>query len=370
LSFADLAERLERGADAARVEADVATLAASPRGWRHHPEAMARAQDHVAERLRAAGWQVREVPFTARWIFGVSEAGGQPPLWRRLRLYRRLDGVNLLAELPGAGEPADGKVTLVVAHLDSVASSPGADDNASGVAALLETARLLALLPDPPAVQLAVVDMEELAKVGSRMLARDRSFTRRLRTVICLESVGTFDDTPGSQRLGGVGLLFPAAARGIRADGLRGNFVLTVCRRSSRAVADALVRAGAGLATPLPLVVAQDPRPDGLTGQLLTGLLPPLLNLDRSDHAPFWARGVPALMLTATAPFRNRHYHTEGDRIGGVDHRRVTALAVALAVALAGGDPIGGSPAVVRRKLRTTLRGLSGRTSGLGVTER
>ena len=326
----------EAQADPARVRADVAALAASPRGRRHHPEAMARAETHVVERLRQAGWQVRAVPFTARWVFGVGENGARPPIWRRIRLYRRLDGVNLLAELPGA---APGPAVLVVAHLDTVAISPGADDNASGVAALLEVARLLATVPEPPAVQLAVVDLEELGKIGSRMLARDRTFVRGLRSVVCLESVGTFDDTPGSQRLGGIGLLFPEGAREVRRNGSRGDFVLAVCRRSSRPLADALRTAAAGLPTPLRAVVAQDPRPDGRPGQLLGLLLPPLLNLDRSDHAPFWARGVPALMLTTTAPFRNPHYHGAGDRPAGVDHEQVTALAVALATTLASTPP-------------------------------
>ena len=67
---------------------------------------------------------------------------------------------------------------------------------------------------------------------------------------------------------------------------------------------------------------------------LATALFPPLSNLDRSDHAPFWHRGVPAMMLTTTAPFRNPRYHGDGDRPAHVDHERVTALAVALAVAV------------------------------------
>jgi hypothetical protein len=63
-----------------------------------------------------------------------------------------------------------------------------------------------------------------------------------------------------------------------------------------------------------------------------TVVMPWLVNLDRSDPAPFWRRGVPAMMLTTTAPFRNRHYHREGDRPENLDYPRLTAVAVAVAV--------------------------------------
>jgi acetylornithine deacetylase/succinyl-diaminopimelate desuccinylase-like protein len=324
---------LEKSADAGRVAADIATLAATPRG-RHHPAEMARAQSYVTEQLTAARWRVRPVPFTLRWVLGVSDAGGRPSFLRRLRLFPRLSGTNLLADLPGS---PTGRRVLVVAHLDSVACSPGADDNASGVAALLETARLLATLPEPPAVTFAVVDMEELAKVGSGALARDRAFRRSLDLVVCLESVGTFTDVPATQQMGGLGLIFRDLAEQVRAGQHRGDFLLAVCRRSSEAAAQALTTAGAGLARPLPVLHARDPRRDGWRGRLATWLLPLLAHLDRSDHAPFWSRGVPAMMLTTTASFRNQHYHLPGDRVETVDHARVTAVAVALATAVATG---------------------------------
>ena len=104
-----------------------------------------------------------------------------------------------------------------MAHLDSVACSPGADDNASGVAALLECARLLAGLPQAPPVRLAVVDLEERACVGSRVLAGGQGFTKGVEVVVALEAVGTFLDAPGTQQLGGLGLIFPGLARQVRA---------------------------------------------------------------------------------------------------------------------------------------------------------
>lgn len=326
-----LRQTMERAADPSRVAADIATLAATPRGW-HHPLEMQRAQTYVTEQLTAAGWRVSRKPFERRWVFGVSDAGGRPSFLRRLRLFRRLAGTNLLAELPGT---PPGRRVLVVAHLDTVACSPGADDNASGVAALLESARLLATLDEPVAVTLAVVDMEERAKVGSGALARDRAFRRNLDLVLCLESVGTFTDIPNTQQMGGLGLIFRDLNRQVATGQHRGDFLLAVCRRSSMDAARGLTAAGAALTDPLPVLHARDPRPDGWRGRLITWLLPLLAHLDRSDHAPFWSRGVPAVLLTTTASFRNPHYHLAGDEPDTVDNHRVTSVAIALADAIA-----------------------------------
>jgi peptidase M28-like protein len=327
-----LASRFEQEADAAGVKADVAELARGPRGSRHHPQALARAQEYVSARLTDVGWRVVAVPFERRWMVGVSDTGGDASILRRVRLFRRLTGLNLLAELPGSSVR---RRVLIVAHLDSVACSPGADDNASGVAALIECARLLAGLDDPPAVALAVVDLEEVGKAGSGALARDSAYTADLEAVICLESVGTFTTAPGSQRLGGLGLLFRDVARRVRANRSRGDFVLALCRTSTLPLARALAEAGGVLESPLPILVARDPRPDGRRGVLATCLFPPMAHLDRSDHAPFWNRGVPALMVTTTAPFRNRHYHQPGDQVEQIDHERLTAVAVAVAATAA-----------------------------------
>ena len=322
---------LQSRADPTRVAADVTALAAAPRG-RHHPVHLERAQAYVSEGLAAAGWRVRAVPFQRRWVPGVTDAGGRTSIVQRLRLFPRLDGVNLLAELPGA---PPGRRVLIVAHLDSVAGSGGADDNASGVAALMEAARLLAGLPEPPAVVLAIVDLEELGKVGSGALARDRTFRRNLDLVVCLESVGTFHDAPDTQQIGGLGLVFRDLAARVRARQHRGDFLLAVCRSSSAYAATAVTAAAAALGTPLPVFEARDPRPDGWPGRLVTWFLPLLAHLDRSDHAPFWSRGVPSMMLTTTASFRNRHYHLAGDVPDNVDYPRVTAVAVAVAAAAA-----------------------------------
>ncbi|MEV8311707.1 M28 family peptidase [Streptomyces flavidovirens] len=148
-----LVRELNRRADPRRLRHDVEFLADRPRSRTRAPEAMLRAEAHVMRELAAAGWRTERQPFDVRWRLGGTDRQNEQAIALQLRLHTRLTGANLVAGLPGA----DDRPTVVVgAHLDTV------DDNASGVAALLEIARLLGGLPQPPAVTLLFFDMEEL----------------------------------------------------------------------------------------------------------------------------------------------------------------------------------------------------------------
>jgi hypothetical protein len=145
--------------------------------------------------------------------------------------------------------------------------------------------------------------------------------------------VGFFDDQPRSQRiLAGFGLLFPKLARQLRINERRGDFILGVHRRSSEGFARrwAHEAATAGLGAAL----LRDPRWNG-RGQRVTHWGNPLLmDLDRSDHEPFWRRGVPAILLTATATLRSPHYHRHTDTPETLDYARLARVAHSLAAAL------------------------------------
>jgi hypothetical protein len=313
-----------------RLMADVSALAAGPRSRRWAPEAMQRAEDYVAGQLTGAGWQVQRQPLRLRWRLGIADNVEMTRRWRP-RVFRRLDGANLIATRADA---RDGPTVLVCAHLDTVKDSPGADDNASGVATVLELARILPTKA-PVNVVLAVTDFEEIGILGSRALARrSRQLVGgRVDAVICLESVGYFDDRPGSQKRPWAIRWFNRRLR--TSD--EGDFILAVCRRSSRAIADRwAVHADCG-PTPVPGVVLQDPRPDGWLGILTTAFLPGISLLDRSDHFPFWRRRVPSVMLSATGPFRNARYHQGGDTPDRLDYDRLATVATATAHTLA--DP-------------------------------
>ncbi|WP_046730224.1 M28 family peptidase [Streptomyces humi] len=330
--------------DPARLRRHVEFLAAGPRSRRRAPAAMERAEAYVREELAAAGWLVRRRPFEARWQLGATDRHGHRALALKPRLHPRLRGANLVATLPGAGA---GPVVVVGAHLDSVSGSPGADDNASGVAVVLETARLLAGAPVPPRVVLAVFDMEELGLIGARQAARELGRGPEVRGMICLESVGYFSDAPGTQRLPvGFERFFPEASAATRAGGHRGDFTLVVHRRSSAAAAGTWQRAAAAAPTALPALLLRDPRPDGPLGLLIGLAVPPANHLGRSDHAPFWNRGIPALMLTDTANFRNPHYHRPSDVPDTLDYARLASVAAATAVTAVSWSDTGPRPPV------------------------
>lgn len=185
---AELAAEFATKVSAPRLAEHVAQLAAEPRSSVHAPNAMAKAQSYLTRELEQIGWTVRRDPFVVGWRFGATDRPGTRAMPWKLRLFRRLAGVNLVAELPGV-EP--GAPTIVLgAHVDSVQGSPGADDNASGVAVLLETARLLREAEVRAGVTLVVFDLEELGLIGSSVAARRLTQARRVQGMLCLESVG------------------------------------------------------------------------------------------------------------------------------------------------------------------------------------
>lgn len=172
--------------------------------------------------------------------------------------------------------------------------------------------------------------MEELGLIGARHAAGELNRRHRVRGMICLESVGYFTDEPGTQRLpAGFARAFPEAAAATRANGYRGDFTLVVHRRSSAAAAEVWRRAAAAASPALPGLLLRDPRPDGPAGLLIGLAVPPVNHLGRSDHAPFWNRRIPALMLTDTANFRNPHYHRPTDEPQTLDFERLAAVTAA-----------------------------------------
>jgi aminopeptidase YwaD len=270
-----------------RLRRHVQTLARDPRtpGSPEHRVA----GEYIRRHLEQSGFGVEEAP--------VREAG--------------LPGLNLLTRpLP----ERDGLPLLIVgAHYDSVPGSPGADDNASGVAALLELAA--AIYPFLESVgqfgcrlQLAAYDLEEYGYVGSSshcdQLHREGV---PVRGMISLEMLGYADPRPGSQKL-------PPQLVGLYPE--VGDFI-GVCGNEASA---GLVRAVTGAMKSVEGLPVESIAVPG-NGEAL-----PAVRL--SDHSPFWDRGYEALMITDTAFMRNPHYHQPTDTPDTLDYAflaRVTA---------------------------------------------
>lgn len=245
---------------------------------------------------------------------------------------RARDGlVALLREFgyePALHGPADtvvaaagpGPYLLLGAHYDSVPGCPGADDNASGVAAALEAARL-ARRHGLGGVMVAFFNREEDGLLGSRAFVADLPGRPdwAVAEAHVFEMVGYRDRAAGSQRLppGLPGVATPPA----------GDFLGLLSNRRSNAAAEAVLRLAATYVPELPVLALKT----YLGVERLVG------HLHRSDHAPFWAAGVPAVMWTDTAEFRNPHYHRPTDTPATLDYpflAAVTRLAVARAATL------------------------------------
>lgn len=198
----------------------------------------------------------------------------------------------------GRGKEGEGLIILG-AHFDSVEGSPGADDNASGVAVLLEAARVLARAKLRAEVLFCAFNLEELNMIGSTHFARKLKAQRaKVKAMVSLEMVGFTDTHPGSQKYPpGLGWFYPN----------RGDFIGIVGNwRSS-----VLMRQFSWHMRRVPNLPVET-----LT-VLGNGFLLPQVRL--SDHAPFWDLGYPALLVTDTAFFRNPHHHASSDTLRTLD---------------------------------------------------
>jgi Zn-dependent M28 family amino/carboxypeptidase len=201
---------------------------------------------------------------------------------------------NLVLELSGARKD---KLVLVGAHYDAVAGSPGADDNGTALAVLLELARALRQEPARSTIRLVAFDLEENDRAGSRAYAQDISQNKDpIELMIALEMLGYRDPTPGSQRYpAGLGYFYPAQGDFI---GLIGN--LRTARTMRR------------LATTMREFVPCEYLAVPFKGRMLP-------DVRRSDHSSFWDLGYPAIMVTDTANMRNPHYHRSSDVVETLD---------------------------------------------------
>jgi Peptidase family M28 len=315
----ELAIRSRAAVDPARLRADVEALA-GPRSRLHAPQGIARAERYLSDELGSRGWRVSRQPFTLRDVAALADE----PFGKRRVVYPRLEGANLLAAWEGPSSDA----LVVVAHHDTVPRTPGADDNASALAVLLEVARLL-----PPetrrSIVLAVPDFEELGMVGSRVLV-ERQLTRwSIRGAIVMDAVGFRGRQMGPQRMPqGIGPLYPMQKRRIEGRG-RGDWLAVLYRKRSERLARVFASWLRACAPGNDAVMVRDPTDLPLTGRALR-LIPGARAFGRSDHVSFWQAGLPAIMLSDVAPWRNPHYHQPSDSPDTLDYDFLADVAAAV----------------------------------------
>ena len=240
-------------------------------GERHpasSPDRLKGTEDYLAEEFSRLGLDVVRHPFQA---FG--------------RTY-----CNVIGTVRGQ---QDVSTLILAAHYDTVEGSPGADDNASALAVLVEVAHHIGSHPCQRPIQFIAFCLEEEGLLGSRAYA---AHLVAMRQSVCgalvLECVGYARDEEGSQKTPpGVPIAVPSV----------GNFLAVIGNHASAGLTNSVSQAMGQHMPIVPLVVPGN-------GELLP-------DTRRSDHTSFWEQGFPAVMLTDTANFRNPHYHRPTDTI-------------------------------------------------------
>ena len=250
-------------------------------GTRHvgRPDALEAAARYIEQRFVEHGYEVERQPFDAGGVTVANiEARG------------------------GAGTPG---YFVIGAHYDSVSSTPGADDNASGVAVLIELARTLAAPGISHSIRFVAFVNEEPPWFQTELMgslvyaARAKSRGDHVSGMLALETMGYYSDREGSQQYPSpFHLLFPST----------GHFLAAVSNVSSLG----LLRSFTGhfkAASPLPIIAS--PAPENIPG------------VGWSDHWSFWQQRYRALLLTDTAPYRYPHYHAPSDTPDKLDYVRL-----------------------------------------------
>jgi len=270
--------------DPARLETHVRKLSETffPRDWLH-PENLDRAAAYVQDQFVKTGTSVSEQPFQV--------AGNT---------YR-----NVIAVFG-----PDTKERIVVgAHYDAFGELPGADDNASGVAGLIELAHLLGKTSLPMRVELVAFTLEEpphfrTSNAGSAVHATSlRKQGVPVRFMISLEMIGYFKDAEGSQRYPLSLLRFLYSPRG--------DFAVVVGKLDGGSIVRQVKSAMRGAST-LPVYSFSGPK-----------FIP---GIDWSDHLNYWEAGYKAVMVSDTAIYRNANYHTAQDTADTLDYHRMAMV--------------------------------------------
>ncbi len=256
------------------------------------PPTLARTAQYIADEFASCGLAVERRPFVVNG-----------------NTYE-----NVIAGKRGTSD--SGEVLVIGAHYDSVRTTPGADDNASGIAGLLALARLLANAEPARTIRFVAFALEEppaarSPDMGSYRYARElHDGGESIAGMICLEMIGFFCDRVGCQ-----GYPFPFMNRLYPK---QGDFIALVGNTRSRDFTEGIA-AAFRQATPLPLVTLNAPAV--------------VIGIDFSDHWSFNKFRIPACMVTDTAFYRNPNYHGQGDLPDTLDYDRMAQVVEGVAAA-------------------------------------
>ncbi|MEW8506424.1 MAG: M28 family peptidase [Candidatus Thiodiazotropha sp.] len=279
----DHAEKYLHAIDTAALRKHTAVLSndMAPRSYRD-VDNLNKAANYIAESLSSTSDRVTEQAFEVNGV-----------------VYK-----NIIAEYGPQGK----EIIVIGAHYDTLGDTPGADDNASGVAGLLEIGRLLGEVRLKTKVVLVAFTLEEppffrSENMGSAVFAKSLAGSdTEVRLMIALEMIGYYSEEHDSQDYPMLllRLFYPST----------GNFIAVVDQLMS--VQAQQMKASMAQVMELPVYSINAPT-----------LIP---GVDFSDHSNFWNHGYPAVMITDTAFYRNHAYHTDGDRAERLNYEKMAQV--------------------------------------------
>jgi hypothetical protein len=324
-------------------EIDWQTLSLKLVVWDNQTPDVQRWVDEVEE-----SWLIDQL----QWLEGTRHYGGNRPKleavkdsletafrsaglesWRQGFVYLNQNGENIIGRKTGLKNEKN--TWIIDGHFDTVNNTPGADDNGTAVAAMLQVLHILKDKTFEESINFIGFDFEEAGLIGSQRYVQNgiRNF-EEIQGVYNMEMIGFYSNQPNSQQLPiGFNILFPDASAAIAADQFRGNFITNVANDPSASLRDHFAQSAAQYVPDLKVITLSVPG---------NGSIAP--DLRRSDHAPFWDRNMKALMITDGANFRNQNYHTPGDSVATINatfFRQVTQAVLGALVSSA--KPLNGN---------------------------
>lgn len=248
-----------------------------------HPENLDKAAAYIKQQFTNAGGRVTEQTYT---VDG--------------KTYR-----NVIVQFG----PVEGERIVIGAHYDAVLKTPGADDNASGVAGLIEMAYMFSYMPPRTCVELVAFTLEEAPffrteLMGSAIHAAELEKSGvKVRYMLSLDMIGYFSGPRGAPR--------PHKSLLSWFDPGHGDYIVVVGRIQEAKLADK-VRSILSKTSRLPVV--------SLTAK------PGLPHIDRSDHFSYWKHGYPALVIADASQLRGPHYHAKTDTADTLDYERMARV--------------------------------------------
>lgn len=237
--------------------------------------------------------------------------------------YNGWKGQNIIGRLPGVTNPKE--IYIICAHYDTSHNSPGADDNASGIAGVLEVMEVLSSFEFDYTLEFIAFDLEEEGSIGSQYYLEQVESDIEILGVINLDMIGCYSDKPGSQKLPEeLAEVFPEAYDVLKANESRADFILNISSTYSEELASTYTEAV--------IKYVENGKVITLIANPFGEYIPELVG---SDNASFWAYDISALHIGEGGATRNEHIDSPRDELDLLNYRFMAQATTGVIITIA-----------------------------------